>query len=940
MGSVKTSRQFDSNEFRVRFQFLTEYAPMRWQERLYESHFVKNDVPGVIDIPTGLGKTSVMAIWLIARETNVNLPRRLIYVVDRRTVVDQATALAMKLQERTSKDKLSISTLRGQLADNREWSRDPTRMAIIIGTVDLIGSALLFSGYRSSYKRRPLEAGLLGQDSLLVLDEAHLSKPFEKLLGSIEAFQRSRGADAPTAKPMCVVRMSATSPANSITKAFRLEGDFESSTGDFADGTVRDRYNAAKRLIISQSGEKAKLTDELIKKAIALAEDSSVKGKRIVVFVRRPGDAKAVAKGICEHTITIADDADPMPKKIKLNPYAKSVDILTGTMRGLERDELVEKSVFKERWLNGDLKPDDHANQSPVFLVSTSAGEVGFDLNADHMVSDATTIDSFIQRLGRVNRRGLGDARVCLIVEPTKKEKDGTPKKLEGHELAIANTTKLLQGVTDVSPRDIATLKSGEWKGKYTAACSPELETVDLTDILLDAWSMTSITERMPGRPDVGPWLRGLEDEQAQTSIAWRAELELFRNGPPPERALQAIFAKHPIRPHETLTVNTGYFLEFLKRIPKLKDRRSDLMATRAAVLMPRGQVIYRTLQQLADEPRVLYADSTLILPARFGGLDVSGMLDEGSIPEARNEGDPEPESLDVADYVGYEQAEDARSRLRILIKRAEDGSWTPGPLPGDAPFPDEFGLKSEYDKTTQLFQELKAADLRVRLVQPVRVDEERGAVESLVMLSPAIKRGKPEEQSLADHVRDVEEQARRIANLLGLVEDNPTRIALLFAAKWHDEGKKAPIWQRFANNPNADGVPLGKTVQFRDPKSLRGYRHEFGSLLRIHQLDRCGTPDCKHPHDPDTRDLALHLITTHHGAGRPHFGHALYDPFSDAERDAIHTDAIRRFARLQRRYGWWRLAWLENLLRCADALASADLEAEDDPIDAGAAEQ
>ena len=74
------------------------------------------------------------------------------------------------------------SILRGQLADNREWSRDPSRPAIIIGTVDLIGSALLFSGYRSSYKRRPLEAGLLGQDSLLVLDEAHLSKPFEKLV--------------------------------------------------------------------------------------------------------------------------------------------------------------------------------------------------------------------------------------------------------------------------------------------------------------------------------------------------------------------------------------------------------------------------------------------------------------------------------------------------------------------------------------------------------------------------------------------------------------------------------------------------------------------------------------------------------------------------------------------------------------------------------------
>ena len=82
---------------------------------------------------------------------------------------------------------------------------DPSRQAIIIGTVDLIGSALLFSGYRSSFKQRPLHAGLLGQDSLLVLDEAHLSKPFKKLVTSICSFQSGHGT------PMKVIRMSATS---------------------------------------------------------------------------------------------------------------------------------------------------------------------------------------------------------------------------------------------------------------------------------------------------------------------------------------------------------------------------------------------------------------------------------------------------------------------------------------------------------------------------------------------------------------------------------------------------------------------------------------------------------------------------------------------------------------------------------------------------------
>jgi len=206
--------------FNAAFEALTGHPPLSWQNRLYRDHFASGDLPSVIDLPTGLGKTMVMAIWLIAWAKNKKLPRRLIYVVDRRTVVDQASDLAKKLRDNADTalhlPDLAISTLRGQLADNREWSRDPSRPAIIIGTVDLIGSALLFSGYRSGYKTKPLHAGLLGQDSLLVLDEAHLSKPFEKLITSISSFQSGQGS------PMKVIRMSATT-AGEDAKRFKLE---------------------------------------------------------------------------------------------------------------------------------------------------------------------------------------------------------------------------------------------------------------------------------------------------------------------------------------------------------------------------------------------------------------------------------------------------------------------------------------------------------------------------------------------------------------------------------------------------------------------------------------------------------------------------------------------------------------------------------------------
>jgi CRISPR-associated endonuclease/helicase Cas3 len=150
----------DSCEFLDQgFAALTDNSPLRWQRRLFEQHLLRGEIPSALDIPTGLGKTSVIAIWLLAlawQAANgaIRLPRRLVYVVNRRTVVDQATDVAMKLRDRLraaqqndsghgpvkrvhdalirlcinpddEASPLAISTLRGELADNREWQGDP-----------------------------------------------------------------------------------------------------------------------------------------------------------------------------------------------------------------------------------------------------------------------------------------------------------------------------------------------------------------------------------------------------------------------------------------------------------------------------------------------------------------------------------------------------------------------------------------------------------------------------------------------------------------------------------------------------------------------------------------------------------------------------------------------------------------------------------------------
>ncbi|HET6248706.1 MAG TPA: type I-U CRISPR-associated helicase/endonuclease Cas3 [Tepidisphaeraceae bacterium] len=898
----------ETQKFEAVFKALTGNEPLSWQKRLYcEFQKGSQNLPGVIDLPTGLGKTMVMAIWLIARAFHRDkIPTRLIYVVDRRTVVDQATDLAEALACNWKKTKIfagdppAISTLRGQLADNRGWSRDPSRPAIIIGTVDLIGSALLFSGYRSGFKTKPLHAGLLGQDSLLVLDEAHLSKPFAKLITSIYGFQKTHG------KPMRVIRMSATSGGVSDERpAFTLEFDENGNLAgnDAKDSIINGRFNAKKKLSIAPDVDPMKFHDTIADAAITLANNAELKGKRIVVFVRKPDDATKIAEAIRKRQST----------KSRPGPYVNSVEVLTGTMRGLERDELLAKPVLK-RFLDGAENPNLDANQHPVFLISTSAGEVGFDLNGDHLVGDAATIDSWIQRLGRVNRRGNGDAVVILI-----RQKE--PADKTDFEKACIKATELLAKIEDVSPKALAAFKKSLAPEELKAASTPEPTMVDLTDILLDAWSMTSITERMPGRPDVAPWLRGVDDEQAQTTIAWRAEIELLQHDPDPRKAFQFIFAKHRIRPHESLTVNTGRLLEFLKQIPKLKGRPDDLIKTRIAVRLPRGEIECRSLERLAVDPSILYAESTLILPATFGGLNGAGMLDADSIPKVRKPDDRLLEPLDLADHPDYEQTEGARHRLRILIER-HDGSWKPHPLPNGVPIPSDLHFMPHYANTSQLFKVLTDATFRIRLVQPIRFNEEGDSVQSMVCLSPTPDKKKPVNQPLVDHVRAVEIEAGRIASALGL--SGAILDALVFAAKWHDEGKKAAVWQTFAYGSVEPGQWLGKMARTRDPRLLNHYRHELGSLLRVRFPDRCQpTIACRLPPDEAARGLALHLIAAHHGGARPHFPASIYRDF-EAEQDELHTESIRRFAQLQKDYGWWRLAWLENLLRCADAIASA----------------
>jgi CRISPR-associated endonuclease/helicase Cas3 len=98
----------------------------------------------------------------------------------------------------------------------------------------------------------------------------------------------------------------------------------------------------------------------------------------------------------------------------------------------------------------------------------------------------------------------------------------------------------------------------------------------------------------------------------------------------------------------------------------------------------------------------------------------------------------------------------------------------------------------------------------------------------------------------------------------------------------------------------------------------MGGYRHEFGSLLEVATLDQV----TQHP----LAELVLHLVAAHHGHARPGFAERAFDRgFSLDENRAAAREAALRFVRLQREYGWWTLAYLEALLKAADAMGSVE---------------
>ena len=920
-------------QFTSIFSLLTGHSPFPWQVKLF-TRLSAGEMPRHCDVPTGLGKTSVIAVWIAALGMSLadparygRVPRRLVYIVDRRVVVDQATKEVEELQKRLQSagenetlaalrplvatlmqaatvpvaSGVTVSTLRGKFADNHAWHLDPSRPAIVVGTVDMIGSRMLFAGYGGVGRNwRSLQAGLMLQDAWVVLDEAHLVPPFECLLSGLEHYSNR----PPGLRPFGVTRMSATLATETSGTALDSTKAEEPLFGpdDANDTRVAKRLNAPKalRFILapevasaSKPAEKReKLAEKMAQEAFALAD-----GKwAVAVFADTVDLVKAINMAL---------------RKLLPKEHKERVLMLTGEMRGHERDELVGNEVLTA--FAPGRKRDVVA--LPAFLVATACVEVGMDFDADHAVCDAVALERIIQRFGRVNRRGETHASIHLV-------------------LASEPIAPTLEKIDDLEAKDAAVLTLRQLPANEDTfdACSAKLRALDLTSAIakrafsrppvappldearLDDWALTSLKADEFSRPQVSYWLRGvMDDESVTTSLVWRSDIgfaDTFEDA-------AAMADTIPVAPREVAQISTYRATALLVELAK-KDENATVVVRSAS-----GESKGKLLRYFEDATKTFgeLAFATVILPANLGGL-LKG------IPDGSTDALKEPVA-DVVDREQWQRAVFTRIGSEIvaalLLPNGEIETLGSHANETEARKAVVTHLRALNQQTVVRFDsiigDISAPEDETDEEQPAFQKEKRAV--AYFQLSADESLGRDEDArslgaksvTLAEHTRVIEAVARKLGVQLSLSPELSETIAI--AARWHDRGKDRRWWQAAIGNPN--GEPLAKSGESYFDHSLnKGYRHEFGSLIEARD-----SPELtKHPQ----RELILHLIAAHHGHARPFFAPQAFDrgvPTSVCA--AIAAEVPERFVALQQHYGWWTLAWLEALVKCADAIASAN---------------
>jgi CRISPR-associated endonuclease/helicase Cas3 len=414
------------------------------------------------------------------------------------------------------------------------WAESPTQPTICLSTVDQVGSRLLFRGYGVSPYQRAVHAGLVGNDSLILVDEAHLSRPFIETLKAVEFYRSERWAEKHLETPFQVVVMSATAgrAAEAVgpmqneerRRPLALALDPETDKNPDICPELVLRLNAKKLARLDESSEE-EFVATVVKHAIALSEgEAKLKSADVVgVVVNRVRTARAVADLLRERF-----RADRPLVEGESEDGALDVVLLTGRIRPYDRDALVGRLLpFVKATANGERT--DYGRPAPprgkLFVVATQTVEVGADFSFDALVTELAPIDALRQRFGRLDRLGFRKESRAVIVRNKDADKEDpiygeAPtevwKKLKEWEKASRKRKEVDFGIESMDGL-LRRVKDSD------TLCSPVVTAPVMMPSHVDDWAQTTI----PPVPDPNPelFLHGPSSGPPDVSVVWRADL-------------------------------------------------------------------------------------------------------------------------------------------------------------------------------------------------------------------------------------------------------------------------------------------------------------------------------------------------------------------------------------------------------------------------------
>ena len=926
-------------------------TPFAWQRRLLDHVASSSRWPEVIGAPTGCGKTSVIDVHVFVNALDaageMRVPRRMSLVVNRRALVDDhrdhADRLRLALEsaepgtvvarvaellrglrvrgpldDDPDASPLIVTTLRGGDEPDRRWRDDPTACAVLCATPDMWGSRLLLRGYGTRPYARPVEAGLLGHDDVLVVDEAHLNRQLITTARRVAELTATR----PTlgAVPVLQVVETTATPASSVS-AMGVQPD------DVAhDEVLHRRLHAVKSLsllpvdpvLLAGVGRPNKrLVDTYVEACWVLRDQLA--GGTIGCLVNTVGLAVAVASRLQASAHTGGRGSSV-------------VECLVGPMRPYDMAQLRVRrpGLFT---LDG--------NDQVQFLVSTQTLEVGVDLDLRGLVTGLAPGSALAQRFGRVNRIGRADdgAPVVVVVPDSANPVGDGPYDPADLLAAREWLNQLVIAGGGVSPAAVSACPAPVEKSRRTLLQRPESADAEW-------WARTSgdlITE--PGE-DVSLWLRDDLAVLPEVSIAVRAEIPLDV-----ARAVAVLTATppqadelYPTTLAELAKVITATWeyrgFERLPLLPPLlivhSDAEVSAVTSEHPALRP-GDVLIVSSEQPFLDHGVVRADGVDcggdVYDAVFGAEGPHRLV----VPAARTE---DSESISQ----GRKQVRECLAELVESHRQTREGrAQLAAALRGSVSvFAREPG------------RVLAAAALLERPLFAVDVvvvgDPSDPSCMVCVIIRPTKRRPGAEMAqvwstsalvTLADHQRDVGELARAQAERLGLALELIE--VLQQAGTRHDAGKADPRFQRALGSEAANNEPLRAKSGAVSPLERRQALAGSGLPFRWRHEQLSAAMVWAEPIDHQHRSLLVRLVGTTHGRGLGSFEHGSTDLLparaSDGSGSKPGDDPVAVAAAhlfddggweqlvecTQQTHGVWGAAFLEAVLRTADTRISAE---------------